>query len=662
MNLLLILPVLIPMLTAILAVLFRDSRGAQRLISSLGAWALFVAAAALVNDVWRNGIQAAQMGNWPAPYGITLVADLFSAVMVLLAGIIAAAVAMYSLVSIDAKREEFGYHPLYHFLLMGVCGAFLTGDLFNLYVWFEVMLMSSFVLMALGGERGQMEGAIKYVTLNLISSAMFLSALGLLYAMAGTLNMADLAYKFSTISASQPQGIVTTLAMLFMVAFGIKAAVFPLFFWLPASYHTPPVAVSALFAGLLTKVGVYALIRVFTLIFVNDVGYTHTLILILAGLTMVTGVLGAVAQNEFRRVLSFHIISQIGYMIMGLGLFTPLALAGSVFYIAHHIIVKTNLFLISGVVERLGGSPNLEKARRVVSGAAGPGVVVPRPGHVTGWAASAFRVLCQTESGARRAGGRAICHGGGLPRRGIADAVLDAQVVGGGFLETRSGGGWKRRQSACRTAAVAVSDCLPGCDHGGHRSWRRRGFWICLAGRRPVDGSKYLHPGSHGRRAMNYLFMNTLLALAWAALTGTFNPTNLIFGFAAGIRRVVRCPPRAGTDRLLPKGLAGDQFALFFLWELIIANLRVARDVLTPQDYMKPRVIAIPLDARTDAEITALAYVISLTPGTLSLDVSTDRRTLFIHALYAPDADAVRREIKQGFERRLLELMRGSKS
>ena len=361
MNPLLILPILIPMLTAILAMLFRDSRGVQRAISSLGAWALFVASAVLVNDVWRNGIQAAQMGNWPAPYGITLVADLFSAVMVLLAGIIAAAVAMYSLFSIDGKREEFGYHPLFHFLLVGICGAFLTGDLFNLYVWFEVMLMASFVLLALGGERGQMEGAIKYVTINLISSAMFLSALGILYAMAGTLNMADLAYKFSTISALQPQGIVTALAILFMVAFGIKAAVFPLFFWLPASYHTPPVAVSALFAGLLTKVGVYALIRVFTLIFVNDVGYTHTLILILAALTMVSGVLGAVAQNEFRRVLSFLLISHIGYIIMGLGLFTPFALAGSVFYITHHIIVKTNLFLISGVVERLGGTPSLKK-------------------------------------------------------------------------------------------------------------------------------------------------------------------------------------------------------------------------------------------------------------------------------------------------------------
>lgn len=361
MNLLLILPILIPMLTATLVLFFRHARGTQRVVSMIGALALLGASAALVFDVSQNGVQAVQMGNWPAPYGITLVADLLSAVMVLLAGIIAAAVALYSLVSIDEKREKFGYHSLYHFLLMGVCGAFLTGDLFNLYVWFEVMLMSSFVLMALGGERGQMEGAIKYVTLNLLSSALFLSALGLLYALAGTLNMADLAQKFSETPASQPQGLVTTLAMLFMVAFGIKAAVFPLFFWLPASYHTPPVAVSALFAGLLTKVGVYALIRVFTLIFLQDVGYTHTLILIVAGLTMVSGVLGAVTQNEFRRVLSFHIISQIGYMVMGLGLFTPLALAGSVFYIAHHIIVKTNLFLVSGVVERLGGSPELKK-------------------------------------------------------------------------------------------------------------------------------------------------------------------------------------------------------------------------------------------------------------------------------------------------------------
>jgi multicomponent Na+:H+ antiporter subunit D len=243
-----------------------------------------------------------------------------------------------------------------HVMIMGINGAFLTGDIFNLYVWFEILLMSSFVLMALGSERAQLEGAMKYVTLNLLSSALFLAAVGILYALAGTLNMADLSVRLGQVA--EP-GLVLTLAMLFLVAFGIKAAMFPLFAWLPASYHTPPAAVSAIFAGLLTKVGVYALIRVFTLLFVQDVAYTHTIILVLAGATMVTGVLGAAAQNEFRRILSFHIVSQIGYMLMGLAIFTPLALAGAVFYIIHHIIVKTNLFLVSGLVRRLRGSYEL---------------------------------------------------------------------------------------------------------------------------------------------------------------------------------------------------------------------------------------------------------------------------------------------------------------
>src|SRR3990172_3817481 len=210
MTLLLPLPILIPMHTAIITLLAYRSRRVQRWVSVSGAAALLAAALWLLTVVWHaeRGIRAAQIGNWPAPYGITLVADLFSAIMVTLAGIIGLAVALYSLASIDPAREAFGYHPLYHFLLMGVCGAFLTGDLFNLYVWFEVMLMASFVLLALGGERGQMEGAIKYVTLNLIASAIFLAAVGILYGLAGTLNMADLAIKFLYIEGFRPTGIL----------------------------------------------------------------------------------------------------------------------------------------------------------------------------------------------------------------------------------------------------------------------------------------------------------------------------------------------------------------------------------------------------------------------------------------------------------------------
>ncbi|HRK95809.1 MAG TPA: proton-conducting transporter membrane subunit, partial [Rhodospirillales bacterium] len=191
---------------------------------------------------------------------------------------------------------------------------------------------------------------------NLVSTVMFLSAVGLLYGMTGTLNMAELSVRVREVENT---GLLSAVAMLFLVAFGIKAAIFPLFFWLPAAYHTPPVAVSAVFSALLTKVGVYALIRVFTLIFTHDVGYTHTTMLIVAALTMVTGVLGAAAQTEIRRILSFHIISQIGYMILGLALFTPLGLMGAVFYLVHHIIVKANLFLVSGVANRLGGSFDL---------------------------------------------------------------------------------------------------------------------------------------------------------------------------------------------------------------------------------------------------------------------------------------------------------------
>jgi multicomponent Na+:H+ antiporter subunit D len=358
MNWLLVLPILIPLLTAIGLLLVWGSLKWQRWLNVAGAAALLVAAVMLLMTIWRQGIQAVQMGHWPAPFGISLVADLFSAIMVTLAALMGLAVAVYSLGSMDREREQYGYYPLLHVLLMGVCGAFLTGDIFNLYVWFEVMLTASFVLLTLGGLRAQLEGGIKYVTLNLLSSALFLAAVGILYGLTGTLNMAHLARELPQVANP---GLVTTLALLFLVAFGIKAAVFPLFFWLPASYHTAPVSVSAIFSGLLTKVGVYALVRVFTLLFVQDVGYTHSLILVIAGLTMLTGVLGAVVQTEFRRLLSFHIVSQIGYLLMGLGLFSTAALAGAVYFMVHVILAKSALFLVSGIIDKLRGTSDLKQ-------------------------------------------------------------------------------------------------------------------------------------------------------------------------------------------------------------------------------------------------------------------------------------------------------------
>ncbi len=354
----LVLPILIPIATAILAFGTRAVPALQRSISIGGSLALLLAAVWLAVRVWSDGIVAGQMGGWAAPFGITLVADLLSAIMVLITAIAGLAVAVYALADINVRLESLGFHTLYHVLIGGVCGAFLTGDVFNLYVWFEVMLIASFGLLVLGGNRAQLDGGIKYVALNLVSTILFLGGIGLLYGLTGTLNMADL---HVAVQASEQTGLLTVVAVLFLVAFGIKSAVFPLFFWLPASYHTPPVAISAIFAGLLTKVGVYALIRTFTLIFTQDTGYTHGILLVVAALTMITGVLGAAAQNQFRKILSFHIISQIGYMVLGLALFTPLAIAGAVFYLVHHIIVKANLFLISGVVQRYTGSFELER-------------------------------------------------------------------------------------------------------------------------------------------------------------------------------------------------------------------------------------------------------------------------------------------------------------
>ena len=251
----------------------------------------------------------------------------------------------------DPRREAFGYHPLIHVLLMGVCGAFLTGDLFNLYVWFEVMLIASFVLMALHRTRAAAAGGVNYVTLNLLASAVLLTAIGLLYGHAGTLNMADLARAWAGRDARRCS--TTALAMLFLTAFGIKAGLFPLFFWLPASYHTPPAAIGALFAGLLTKVGVYAMIRVFSLIFrIPDAPGVHASLLVLSIATMVVGLVGAIAQRDLRRVLSFNLVGHIGFTTVGLALWTPLALGASILYLLHHILVITTLFLVSGLFLR----------------------------------------------------------------------------------------------------------------------------------------------------------------------------------------------------------------------------------------------------------------------------------------------------------------------
>ena len=356
MTLLPAFPIIIPLGGAVLCMLLRRSVTAQKVIAGSTALGILLTAICLMVHTQDGTIAVLNAGSWPAPYGITLAVDMLSSVMLLLTGLLAVGVSVYAMFDVDLPRMQYGFFPLVLILLMGVNGAFVTGDLFNLYVWFEVLLTASFILLALGGERKQLAGSIKYVTLSLLSSALFLAGIGILYGMAGTLNMAELAV---IVIQGDDGGLVTMVAVMFLMAFGIKAGLFPLYFWLPASYPTPPVAVTALFSGLLTKVGVYSLIRVFTLIFSTDPQFLHNLILIGAGLTMLSGVLAAAAQYEMRKILAVHIVSQIGYIVMGLGLFTELALTGSVIYLIHIIIVKTNLFLVAGAVKRIKGTCDL---------------------------------------------------------------------------------------------------------------------------------------------------------------------------------------------------------------------------------------------------------------------------------------------------------------
>ncbi|MCC2595066.1 Na+/H+ antiporter subunit D [Pusillimonas sp. MFBS29] len=353
---LLTIPIAAPLAGLALATLFWRAPRLQQ-ITSLAASSVFLWGAVLLLRVTKGGtILATQFGSWDAPFGISFVADNLTATMVLITAIMAVVVAIYQL----TDPEEHGhpmFHPLYHGLLLGVTGAFMTGDIFNMYVWFEIMLISSFGLLVLGGSKEQLDAGVKYVMLNLVMTTIFLAAVAFLYGATGTLNMADLAHKVPMIENS---GLTSVLALLFFLAFASKAALFPLFFWLPASYHTASTPVLAIFAALLTKVGVYAIVRCFTLIFPLTEGLATT-IGVVAALTMITGVLGAASHFDIRKILSFHIISQIGYMLVGVAIATPLALAGSVLYIVHHIIVKANLFLIGGVIKRKTGSYQLKK-------------------------------------------------------------------------------------------------------------------------------------------------------------------------------------------------------------------------------------------------------------------------------------------------------------
>lgn len=353
----LILPVITQLFIGIILLLFWKRNKAQRILSVAGSLLVLGLSIHLFAKVWNEGILVMNAANWKAPFGIIFVADVFSSTMVLLTSIAGLAVSIFSAAAVSPQRAKFGYFSIYHLLLMGLMGAFLTGDIFNLYVWFEVIIISSFVLLTLGGRKGQIEGAVKYMAMNILASMIFLTGIGILYGITGSLNMADLSLKVAQV---ENRNLINLASFFFIVGFGIKSAVFPLYFWLPSSYHTPPSAVAAIFGGLLTKVGIYALYRMFTLIFVPD-SYIQVIFIGMAVLTILTGAFGAIIKTNMRRLFSYLIVCHIGYIIAGLGLFNKVALMGAMFYLIHDIVVKTNLFMVAGVIRNIGGSMDMQK-------------------------------------------------------------------------------------------------------------------------------------------------------------------------------------------------------------------------------------------------------------------------------------------------------------
>lgn len=353
---LVIAPVALPLIFGAVLLMLRHRTATQPGLAVAALAILFAVDAGLLTHVWTGGPVVMTMGRWLPPFGISFVADMLGATLVATAGLVSLLCGIFSISTVNFAGRRYGFYPFLLLMMAGVNGSFLTGDIFNLYVWFEVFLISSFGLIILGSGRRQIDGATKYAILNLVATTLFLIATGYLYGIFGTLNMADIARKAPELRGIAP---LMTLATLYLVAFGMKAAAFPLNFWLPASYHTPRIVVAALFAGLLTKVGIYALLRTLVMLFPPERTALSGIIIWLAIGTMLIGILGALAQSDVRRLLGFVVVSGIGFMLAGIGLGDPAGLAGTVVYAVHSMLVMTALYLLAGLMRRAGDGYSL---------------------------------------------------------------------------------------------------------------------------------------------------------------------------------------------------------------------------------------------------------------------------------------------------------------
>ncbi len=364
MNLV-ILPILIPLFTAAALALVRGCGRVEKAVCL--ASDLFVTGFAfwLLVYVDQHGPQVMIAGGWAAPFGITYVADRLACVMVAVSMVVGCVVVAYTFTTVTKAQQRHFFYPLFHIMMAGVNWAFLTGDLFNLYVAFEVLLIGSYGMMVIGASKAQVRETMKYVAINSIGATLFVVGCALIYATVGTLNMAELSARTAELTGDRAK-MVTVATCVLLVVFAMKAAAFPLFFWLPDSYPIVPPGVNGFFAGMLTKVGAYGLLRLFVMVFRQEGSeFALNVLLVMSGFTMLLGVLGAMCQWDIRRILSWHIVSQVGYMVMGVGLaangdIAQAAVAATILYIIHQMIVKSCLFLLGGAAERAIGTQRLK--------------------------------------------------------------------------------------------------------------------------------------------------------------------------------------------------------------------------------------------------------------------------------------------------------------
>jgi multicomponent Na+:H+ antiporter subunit D len=358
MNSLAAAPIVIPLAAALLALLAPRPSAGRRIAVGLALLALLGFSLWLVGHARTTGPLVVSLGGWVVPYGIVLVADTLAAIMLCLSSLAGLACVIYGFAETPRREEHPLRLPLLLLLITGIHLSFLTGDLFNLFVAFEVFLLASYALMTLEADASRSRRALPYVTINLLGSALFLCVCAFAYGLFGTLSFAEIAVRSSAMVGDVRLDL---LGLLFLLVFAIKAGLFPLYYWLPISYPALPPPIAAFYAGMLTKVGVYVLIRVFGTVLPPELTWLHAAIAWGAGLTMVIGVLGAVAQSRVQAILSYHIVSQVGYMALAVGLFSPYAFMAAIFYVIHHIVVKAALFLVGGVILRVQGTDHLDR-------------------------------------------------------------------------------------------------------------------------------------------------------------------------------------------------------------------------------------------------------------------------------------------------------------